>query len=366
MHYSLLEIKKNIKRVSTMDIHHFLLENKELSKENMDFFCDELVNRGDGYYLYWTAIKVENANISILQKGLFNIDKPEFIRVFLEDVKDFNYDQLYDDLLRLSNGSKLVWFYNQVGDLLDCKKIEDIAIEIADENSLISFLKTEGFNHDRLYKAILDSDCVEAMITFGMMYFQQITNMSELEDRVILKGKNRHIREFAAWVPGANVEKLFNVILDSNSAFEIVDFFLCVEDIDIKKVEDKLIYLKNYPAIMKFARCKGANIKRLEDMIIKSGNLDYMAEFLIEVKGANKERLIKEIVSYGNQTFIEGLAIELEENDYKLLMKYYKKITSGKYIGTIKKRIDQQRNDFKKTMASIEEMMETIDRLLKR
>lgn len=87
-----------------------------------------------------------------------------------------------------------------------------------------------------------------------------------------------------------NIEK----ILQQN----INDFLKLVELGIINKElgTEAVINSKLAEFIYYFARyIKGANIKKLEDGIIKTQNIEYIHYFARDIKGANKERLLAEI-----------------------------------------------------------------------
>lgn len=366
MYYKLDDIKNNLENISTTDLHHFLLENDNLSQKYIDLICGELANRGDGYYIYWTAKKNKNVNISILQKGLLKSDKIEYVQAFIDDIKGFSYEQFYNDLLENKDGYLLSKFYQEI-EGLDVKTVEDIAIKIGNEGSLLSFIGLEGFDFNRFHEAIINSDCADAIFTLAMLHYKNGVDISRLEDRLIELEETGYIVDFATYVPGANVEKLYDAILSTNDFHSWIDFAIGVKSIDINKAQDKIMNLKNISAIVRFAKdVKGANIEALENIVVNSKDLEGIADFLLLVENANRERLIKEIVNSKDYDFIENIAIELKDDDYKMLMNYYKCLVGRRNIKDIKKRIDEERKSFELAMSTIDFVTNIINNLNKR
>ena len=60
--------------------------------------------------------------------------------------------------------------------------------------------------------------------------------------------------------------------------------------------------------ILKMARVKGADIKALEEAMIKTGDLEYICLFAEKIKGANRTKLARGIVKAGDPVYIYEFA----------------------------------------------------------
>ena len=359
MNREIYEMKKNIDKINSTNIHAFLLENENLSQEDLDFFCKQIALRHDGYYIYWTAKKVKRANIAILQEGLIGCDKMEYVEAFIEDIEGFSYEKLYSDLINSKNPSALIELHQTINGL-DIKKIQNIGIKMKDDAVFLYLLSLNNTDKDKIFKAIIESECKEAMFAVALLYGDKVEVIRLIEDRFIELKDANYIADLAIHIENSNKEKLYDAILNIYNPDAWINFARDIENIDIKRVEDKLVAIKNIVMIVRFAKeVKGANVSRLEDIVVKSRDIKSMVDFL-DVDGVNRDKILQAIVDTKDEFCIENVAVELTDNDYKILMKKYKKLIGRKRIKRAKVWIEDERRIFKESIAIIEEMVEQI------
>lgn len=126
--------------------------------------------------------------------------------------------------------------------------------------------------------------------------FAQIpgANISAIEDYFILIEDFYHLALLAQSVTGANLKKIEKAIIDGYSSYEKwTDRFLITSDIEI---------------LCNLTRIDGANIKAIEDLVIKLATLDSYIEFVKRAANINFKKLEDAYISKVKKTNAKGFA----------------------------------------------------------
>lgn len=173
----------------------------------------------------------------------------------------------------------------------------------------------------------------EDTVLFAKWYYDYV-NDKRLEDAVIKSRNAEYIYWFALEIKEANIPKLENAIIESESIIsqgENARYICCfakdIKGANITKLEDAIIESYNTQYIYWFARdVKGANISRLENIIIESKSAKYIYCFARAVKGANISKLKDAILKTRDIYYIllfamDILKIEIKELNEELYIK---------------------------------------------
>lgn len=135
-----------------------------------------------------------------------------------------------------------------------------------------------------------------ASIDFFGRYSGRGINL-ELDEEVVVKSRNaRYIYNFF-YIEGANIPKLQDALIKTGNIDLMIDS--CdFSSVDCKKYEDYIINAGIAAIITQFAiKVRKANIPRLEDAIIKTQDVKEIYRFATNVEGANRIKLNKELFS---------------------------------------------------------------------
>lgn len=147
---------------------------------------------------------------------------------------------------------------------------------------------------------------------------KEIIKKEEVVNFVIESNNFDMIYYVAKYVNNVDVHKLEEKVLQLDCAKDIFTFAYNIEGINVSKFEDKIIELNDPQYIYKFAEYmqnKGANIRRLENEIVNIGNSKYVYWFAKYISGANLKKLEDKIVELGNEIYICDFAAEIKDAD---------------------------------------------------
>lgn len=365
MKYAIYDLEKNIKNESSTNLHHFLLENEDLSQKDIDLVCKELASRHDGYYIYWTAKKIKKANIEILQKGMIGCEDIEYVDAFIKDIMGFDEDKFYNDIIEL-NARNFCYNLALSSNELDYEKLENVIAYMGINNkdgqymfSLAEYAKKA--NIKKLEDAVVASQDYDAMIDFGA-YIQGV-NVNRLQEEILKSGNYFYILEFAINVDGADVERLQDLIMKSNISKYIVSFARDVEGANVELLQRRIEKIKDLRWVVDFATfVQGADIKSLENVVVESNDPDAMFNFLCSVKTADKERLCDKLLETEDIKYTYAMICAIDDINYKKILKHYKLRKDKDAIKNIKKMIKEV-NDLNKAylkeMNSIKEQKQS-------
>ena len=114
-------------------------------------------------------------------------------------------------------------------------------------------------------------------------------------------------------VKNINLDKLENKVIEMNNFNNMIKFSN-IDNVNVKKFEDKVISLNDFKCLCDFAKnVKNVNMERFEDLVIKTNNLKYILKFAIEVRNANQEKLADVIINSGNTYFMMLFAIHVKK-----------------------------------------------------
>lgn len=134
-----------------------------------------------------------------------------------------------------------------------------------------------------------------------------IPNVQEIEDaffRVISQNKdgtysqNLYCYLFARDVPGANINRFQQTIIQNNNLPAILEFALDIKDANFTQLEQTIIKLNDPCFIFSLAyNSKRANIEKLQNAIINTKNSEYICWFALLIKKSDTQKLKKVILS---------------------------------------------------------------------
>ena len=152
---------------------------------------------------------------------------------------------------------------------------------------------------------------IELLLKNNFDYFLKLVKLGIISEdvacnAVVKEGNSQHIINFALEI-NYNIEALEDAIIETKDAKVIYRFAQVVKGTDILKLQDAIIKLGNLDVICKFAIHfnKEANIPKLEDALIAHYPYDYNIEldniyqFALNVVGANILKLQDAIIEKG-------------------------------------------------------------------
>ena len=123
-----------------------------------------------------------------------------------------------------------------------------------------------------------------------------------------------------------NIDKdvAYDAVIKSKNSKKIYEFAKDIKGVNIKKLENALIYTQDAYYIYCFAKdIKGANIKKLQNAICQTGDAEYIYKFARDIEGANIEKLKQALKNTKNnlkpqkkKKYLESLINILKQHDY--------------------------------------------------
>ena len=230
---------------------------------------------------------VHGDTLEELVNAVIELGDEKFVRKFIEEFPQLSSQQLNEleqVVLASNNIDEIYKYIINTKELINIEKFEDIIIQAANNKRIIKF----------------------ASIIIG-------ANIEKLEDAVIASKDKQAILDFYRLVKGSNYEKIKRVLLNSeNNAGAIYEFFIIninqghiMEDDEIKEIDEAISASNNARICLEWAQTNidGINISKLEDIVIKGNNENYIYAFASSVNGANIEKLedaFITFINYGN------------------------------------------------------------------
>ncbi len=181
---------------------------------------------------------------------------------------------------------------------LDLDAFAKRVIEIGDLHYNLLFSRIPNADIKAHEKVILDAKDP----SYSLVFAKETKNADiQAHQKVIMEyGSMRYIRSFAS-VEGADIKSLEDVVLKRGTLDDIKDFAMMVPGVNISAFQQKIIDSKNAEACFFFAwDVKGADIKALEKVVLESKNPKISYLFAQQIKGANIPAHGEIIFRYGN------------------------------------------------------------------
>lgn len=280
--------------------------------------------------------------IEALQNEIIELEEPQLIYEFAKQVKGADISKLQDALIscyeEFYKEDEWKYFFNFANDVegVDIEKLQNDFLEITGWTiyTLAEFAKqVKGANIDLLEDAVLEPELNERIIAINdIIYFAEHVkgaNIEKLQNgfmvnlKEVLKDPYGNdcdpvdvialIVEFINKVKGADFDKFKNLIFEFDEPFYypyyIYLFTLEFHLKDIKNIEPIFLNAcnkkKDYSDVAVFARgIKGADIDKLENAVIASGEPSDILDFAYEVDGADIGKLQDAIVKTGDAEYI--------------------------------------------------------------
>lgn len=164
-------------------------------------------------------------------------------------------------------------------------------------------------------------DCNDNCAVLNELLERKIVTMKEIIDFVILFDSVSYIIKFSQYVKNIDMKLLEEKLIATDDVLKICNFVPYFKFKNIKTLED--IVVKNHyscKSIITFARCvENANIKRLEDIIINEGTPNDLLRWVELVKNADKKRIEKEIINSGDIVFMGLYVNKIKNADIDLI-----------------------------------------------
>lgn len=163
---------------------------------------------------------------------------------------------------------------------------------------------------DSLLKKIVkydtDGEIVNELVERKIIKLEEILSFainSNNFNNIYFVGKN---------VKNINLCKLENKVIEMNN-FEDIVRFSNLENVNVEKFEDKVISLNDFKCFFGFAKnVTKVNMERFENLVIATDNLKYILKFAIEVRNCNKDKLADVMINSGNTYFMMLFAIHVK------------------------------------------------------
>lgn len=123
------------------------------------------------------------------------------------------------------------------------------------------------------------------------------------------------IKDDQEFINYIGLENLKNKVIETNNEICIGALIDNIEGVNIQKLEDAVINMKNAFILFNFACITvNTNKEKLENAIIEIQNAEYIYLFARDVKGANMYKCLYEIKKLNSQNNFSDLEISLEIN----------------------------------------------------
>lgn len=169
-------------------------------------------------------------------------------------------------------------------------------------------------------------------------------NRHKMQKIIIEKATPKYCYMFAKHIPNSDIKALQSAILKTNKYDYICKFACHVQGADLNLLEDQILKSKNSKyAYLYIKNNKKANIEKFKNMILKSNNAKYLFELsrrlsdktdisriekiLIKLKDYQYIRLFAEKIKYANISKLEKII--LQSDDEKEIKKFAKNVKSS-------------------------------------
>ena len=293
------EINTNVSKIEAVVFNNISCD--KLSNEQIYELEKELSKKVDISAIKFLVSRIRNYNFKVLQKAVFDkLDINDIISLAVE-TSFINLKKLEKAIVKnidglSSTGIELIC--NRISGI-DIKNIEDIIIEkgsVSQIRYISEFYKFADIK--KLEKAIVSNYENEGDV-YEIEQFVKIpgVNIKELETGFIKKGKSLSV--FAKWVKVFDRKKLEDTVIKSGDIEEILEFAKLVDESDKKRLINTAIKSINkdnlYVSRMRDFK-NYFDIKDFEDLVYTKGDLGDWIDFVRFFKEADVKRFENKII----------------------------------------------------------------------
>lgn len=341
MPYLIYEFAKQVKGADISKLQDALISCYEHYKEDEWKYFFKFAKNIDG-------VNVEKLQNDFLEKTWWTCD---LITEFAKQIKGANIDLLEDIVLDLQHNEQIIaieditYFAEQVkganieklqnGFMLNLKEVlKDPNRNGCDPKDVIDLVvefinKVKGADFDKIKNLIFEFD-EPSFYPYYIYLFTLEFDLKDIEniEPIFINACNKKkdysdVADFAINIKGANVKKLQELVIQNGTARDVTAFAATVEGADIDKLENAVIASGKPGDICNFAyEVDGANIGKLQDAIIKTGDAYHICEFAEDYADDDDlNKLYDAVVAIGDEQYIKKFE--------KLLDKKEKKVDDG-------------------------------------
>lgn len=156
---------------------------------------------------------------------------------------------------------------------------------------------------------------------YALIFAQDIpyADIRSLQQIVLNSNNPRYIAKFACFVKGADQKPLIKWILNAQDARYTHMLIKNIDEIDLGKCKPVIMKSKKPTYLFELAKhlTKKSDIEDIETLIIESKCFEYIRLFAIHIKQANVSRLEQAVLDSGNQKEIKKFAKKVKQSQMK-------------------------------------------------
>jgi len=206
---------------------------------------------------------------------------------------------------------------------LSSKELDKFQNEIISTNdSALAYFFADKFNYNnyKMQKVIIDNKSAK----YALLFAQNIANcdIKALQKLIVKYNNIKYICNFACFVNGANYKYLEKIILKSKEIKYAHMFLKYVEGSNVNKFKNIILASKKPRYLYELSKHLSSKkeLKRIEDLIIKSGSFLYMRLFAENIKCANVTKIEQAILDTNNLKEIKKFAKFVKKSKMKQFM----------------------------------------------
>lgn len=231
-----------------------------------------------------------------------------------EEVLDLYFQNKCKELGSCINSSELCSLIDS--GIVDLKRLQFDTIMKLEFDEIISLLKKYEILRKNFIHELIDRKRYDLLIAVTSR-LKSIVSTFEIEDVILHSNSPKIIYEYAKNIDDIDVnyfeDKLLECNLDVKCPEYIYKFARDVNGANIKRLEEVIIYAYDIKYIYLFARdVENCDVRKLQYIIKKSGQYNCIISFAKEVKGANKKDLENAVCESKNGYYIYTYAKQVD------------------------------------------------------
>ena len=146
-------------------------------------------------------------------------------------------------------------------------------------------------------------------------------NIKKLQNAIIAQGDILQISRFGCFIKGADQTIIENIIAKSNNAKAAYYYIRYVQHCNIEKLKTVILQSKRPRYLFALARLltNKKDLELIQDLILKSNSYMYMRMFAMYIDGANISKIEDRIVDSGNLEEIKKFSSKVKTDRMKKL-----------------------------------------------
>jgi hypothetical protein len=220
--------------------------------------------------------------------------------------KDAYFSSSLDSLLKIKDKKDFI---------VKARKLENYVIE--KRNPLLAFrlsieLDDMGFRTARLENFIINSFNARLILRFAREIKK--ANIKKLQKAIIKTGTTLQIAKFGCFVRGAEKSLIENIIVESDHPKSAYLYLKFVKSCNLNKLKHIIIRSKKPRYLFALARLtkNKRDIELIQNLIIESPSNTYVRLFAVHIKGADIRRLEERIIQTKNVEEMKKFAKVIE------------------------------------------------------